>query len=242
MKNETLFISDLHLSIARPAITQRFLRFLDRRVSGAERLYILGDLFDAYLGDDDDHSPNREVKSAFRRLTDSGTQIYFQHGNRDFLLGEAFALETGIGLLGDYEIIDLYGTATLVSHGDLLCTDDLQYQRARERIRTDAWKKTALAKPLWLRRLYARWYRFRSGLDKRGKPAEIMDVNAEAVKDTMCRYGVEQLIHGHTHRPAIHQLMIDNKSCRRFVLPEWGHSETVLCWSPESFRTEAIDK
>ncbi|WP_133718509.1 UDP-2,3-diacylglucosamine diphosphatase [Methylocaldum gracile] len=241
MKNETLFISDLHLSVTRPEITQRFLRFLKRRASDAERLYVLGDLFDAYLGDDDNFSPNREVKSAFRQLTDSGIKVYFQHGNRDFLLGESFARETGIRLLADYEVIDLFGVSTLITHGDLLCTDDVQYQRARERIRTEAWKQAALSKPLWLRRMYARWYRFKSRLDKRGKTAEIMDVNPEAVRETMSRYGVDQLIHGHTHRPAIHEFEIENKRCRRFVLPEWGDGETVLCWSQEGFRTEAIE-
>src|SRR5690606_12969351 len=109
------------------------------------------------------------------------------------------------------------------------------------RVRADAWKKAALSKPLWLRRLYARWYRFKSGLDKRGKPAEIMDVNPAAVTETMRHYGVECLIDGHTHRPAVHELMIDNKPCLRFVLPEWGCNETVLCWNPEGFYMEAIE-
>ncbi|MGX2040851.1 UDP-2,3-diacylglucosamine diphosphatase [Methylocaldum sp. MU1018] len=241
MKHETLFISDLHLSSARPEITQRFLQFLGCRARESGRLYILGDLFDAYLGDDDDFSPNREVKAAFKSLTDSGTKVYFQHGNRDFLLGNRFARETGVSLLSDYEVIDLYGVSTLITHGDLLCTDDVLYQRARERVRTEAWKRAALSKPLWLRRLYARWYRFKSGLDKRGKTAEIMDVNPEAVKATMRRYGVNRLIHGHTHRPAVHDLEIENKRCRRFVLPEWGRNETVLCWNQEGFHTEAIE-
>lgn len=241
MKNETLFISDLHLCSARPEITRRFLRFLEHRAGNAERLYVLGDLFDAYLGDDDNNSPNREIKSAFRRLTESGTKVYFQHGNRDFLLGERFARETGLILLGDYEVVDLYGVPTLLTHGDLLCTDDVQYQKARERVRTDCWKQSALSKPLWLRRLYARWYRFKSGLDKRGKSEEIMDVNAETVRATMFRCGVERLIHGHTHRPGVHELGIEKKRCWRFVLPEWGHGETVLCWSQEGFHTEPIE-
>lgn len=241
MKNETLFISDLHLCSARPEITRRFLRFLEHRAGNAERLYVLGDLFDAYLGDDDNNSPNREIKSAFRRLTESGTKVYFQHGNRDFLLGERFARETGLILLGDYEVVDLYGVPTLLTHGDLLCTDDVQYQKARERVRTDCWKQSALSKPLWLRRLYARWYRFKSSLDKRGKSEEIMDVNAETVRATMFRCGVERLIHGHTHRPGVHELGIEKKRCWRFVLPEWGHGETVLCWSQEGFHTEPIE-
>jgi len=240
LKKETLFISDLHLGSTRPEITQRFLRFLEHRMRSVERLYVLGDLFDAYLGDDDNASPNREVKSAFKQLTESGTEVHFQHGNRDFLLGGRFARETGVNLLGDYEVIYLYGVPTLITHGDLLCTDDFQYQKARERVRTEEWKQAALSKPLWLRRLYARWYRFKSSLDKRGKTAEIMDVNPATVKETMLRYGVDRLIHGHTHRPAVHELEIENKQCRRFVLPEWGKNETVLCWNQEGFHTEVI--
>jgi UDP-2,3-diacylglucosamine hydrolase len=237
---ETLFVSDLHLSGARPEIARCFLRFLDERVRGVERLYILGDLFDAYIGDDDNARPNRDIKAALKRLTDSGTEVYFQHGNRDFLLGERFSRETGVKLLGDYAVIDLYGIPTLVTHGDLLCTDDVQYQTARVRVRAEAWKRNALGKPLWMRRFYARWYRLKSGLDKRGKTHDIMDVNSEAVAEALRRHGVSRLIHGHTHRPAVHELEIGGTVCQRFVLPEWGGEEWALCWDREGFRREAI--
>jgi UDP-2,3-diacylglucosamine hydrolase len=240
VKPETLFISDLHLSATRPDTTRRFLRFLETRVLGAERLYILGDLFDAYIGDDDDSRLNRAVQRGLRQAVDSGTAIFFQHGNRDFLVGERFVEATGTRLLGDQAVIDLYGTPTLVTHGDLLCTDDVRYQAARARVRTGEWKRNALAKPLWLRRGYARWYRFKSGRDKSGKSAEIMDANPGAVVETMRRFDVSRLIHGHTHRPAVHDLDIGGVGGRRFVLPEWNGGERVLCWDLEGFRWEGI--
>lgn len=240
MRQETLFVSDLHLSAARPQTARRFLRFLDAQALGSERLYILGDLFDAYIGDDDDSRPNRAIKAALRKLAAAGTAVFFQHGNRDFLLGERFAQETGARLLGDYAVIDLYGVPTLVTHGDLLCTDDLQYQAARVRVRAEPWKRDALGKPLWMRRLYARWYRIKSGLDKSGKSHDIMDVNAGAVTEALRGHGVSRLIHGHTHRPEVHDLEIDGKACQRFVLPEWNGDEWALCFDAAGFRREKI--
>ncbi len=231
MPAETLFISDLHLSAARPATTRRFLSFLDDRAQGAERLYILGDLFDAYIGDDDNSSPNREIKAALKRLVNAGTSVYFQHGNRDFLLGERFCQETGLMLLGDYAVIELYGESALVTHGDLLCTDDINYQAARIRVRAEAWKRNALAKPLFVRQLYARWYRFKSGLDKGKKTQEIMDANPQAIAKSLQSHGVALLIHGHTHRPAAHSFTIDGNPARRFVLAEWKETGQVLCWN-----------
>lgn len=230
MPSETLFVSDLHLTAARPDITLRFLNFLDHRAKGADRLYILGDLFNAYLGDDDNASPNREVKAALRRLFEEGTAIFFQHGNRDFLLGQGFCRDTGVLLLGDYELVDLYGDTAVVTHGDLLCTDDLHYQAARIRVRTEQWKRHALAKPLLLRRLYGRWYRFKSGLDKEKKTMEIMDANGQAVVDTFRKFDVNFLIHGHTHRPAIQQMEVDDKRVQRIVLAEWNTRGQVLSW------------
>lgn len=230
MKAQTLFISDLHLKAAKPATTQRFLSFLAGRAAGCGRLYILGDLFDAYIGDDDNDSPNREVKDALRRLTDGGTLVFFQHGNRDFLLGERFCQETGVSLLDDYAIIDLYGQPALITHGDLLCTDDTLYQQARLRVRAPAWKHNALSKPLWMRQLYARWYRFKSGLDKGKKSLEIMDANPQAIAHIMDKFDVSILIHGHIHRPAIHSLTVRGKPATRWVLAEWHETGQALCW------------
>lgn len=240
MNFERLFVSDLHLSVLRPEAVRRFLAFLGGRAAGAEALYILGDLFDAYIGDDDNRFPNSAIKQALRKLSAGGTQVFFQHGNRDFLLGSGFCQETGIELLADYAVIDVYGTPTLVTHGDLLCSDDVLYQRARERVRTEDWKRNALAKPLFARRLYARWYRFKSGRDKRDKTAEIMDVNTGTVVDTMQRFHVSRLIHGHTHRPAVHDVTLKDQEGQRFVLAEWTDTGAVLVWTPGGYRIEDV--
>jgi len=240
MRRESLFISDLHLTANRPEVVERFLHFCHRRATGAERLYILGDLFDAYIGDDNESWPFNAIKSGLKRLTEHGTHVFVQHGNRDFLLGDRFAHQTGARLLNDYEVIDLYGTPALVTHGDLLCTDDIQYQAARQRVRAPQWKANALGKPLWMRQLYARWYRFKSGLDKGAKTHEIMDVNPATVESVMREYGVNLLIHGHTHRPAMHLLQIDGKTAQRVVLPEWNGQEWLLCSTAEGLVQEPL--
>ena len=240
MRQESLFISDLHLTASRPEVVERFLHFCHQRVTDAERLYILGDLFDAYIGDDNNAWPFNAIKAGLRRLTELGTTVFIQHGNRDFLLGERFAEQTGAQLLNDHEVIDLYGTPALVTHGDLLCTDDIQYQAARQRVRAPEWKANALGKPLWMRQLYARWYRFKSGLDKGAKTREIMDVNAATVESVMREYGVNLLIHGHTHRPATHALNINGLPAQRIVLPEWDGQEWLLCWTPRGPAKESL--
>jgi UDP-2,3-diacylglucosamine hydrolase len=239
-KRETLFISDLHLTVARPETVSRFLSFLSNRAFEAERLFILGDLFDAYLGDDDRSSPYTQIRAHLRRLVDEGTQVFFQAGNRDFLIGKDFSDETGVTLLGDYAVVDLYGTSTLLTHGDLLCTDDVGYQAARLRVRTPEWRNYALSKPLWLRRLYARWYRFKSGRDKGGKSLEIMDANADAIQQAIQTYHVSRLIHGHTHRPGFHQIHTDTGFVERLVLPEWNGEEWLLVIDESGARREPM--
>jgi len=236
VKQETLFISDLHLSPLRPATLGAFLEFVSGRAAGAERLYILGDLFDAYLGDDDLSPPHADIRQALKHLTAGGTQVFFQSGNRDFLLGQAFAEATGVVLLGDYALIDLYGNKALLTHGDLLCTDDTGYQAARLRVRTPEWRDYALGKPLWLRRLYARWYRWKSSLDKSGKSREIMDVNPDTVVGIMQARAVQLLIHGHTHRPGVY--LHAPAAGTRIVLPEWDDRARVLCWTPSGYNLE----
>jgi UDP-2,3-diacylglucosamine hydrolase len=240
MRPETLFISDLHLTADRPETVERFLALCDGRARGAERFYILGDLFDAYIGDDNTAWPFSAVRQALAGLTRDGTQVGFQAGNRDFLVGERFARETGARLLGDHERIDLYGIPTLLMHGDLLCTDDIQYQAARLRVRSPAWQADALAKPLWMRKLYARWYRFKSGLDKGGKTLDIMDVNQDAVADTLRRFNVLRLIHGHTHRPGRHSITVDGQAAERFVLPEWNGQEWLVVFDAGGHRQEPL--
>jgi UDP-2,3-diacylglucosamine hydrolase len=241
LNQDILFISDLHISLEKTEITRRFLAFLENQATTASTVYILGDLFDAWIGDDDNTPPNKKIKTQLRRLTDSGTRVYLQQGNRDFLLGPRFCAETGITLLGDYEVIELNGVKTLLTHGDLLCTDDIPYQTFRKKSHTDAWKDNVLSKPILLRLLAARWYRFRSHLHKRKQSQDIMDVNQQTVIDIMKQKGCLRLIHGHTHRPAIHDFKIDEKPAQRFVLADWKKdSAQLLRWNQAGHQTEAI--
>lgn len=240
MRDESLFISDLHLTNARPETVARFLNFLTKRAGESHKLYVLGDLFDVYLGDDDFSSPLKEIRSKFRQLTHAGVEVSIQHGNRDFLIGQNFTRDTGATLMEDETLIDLYGVQTLLTHGDLLCTDDLPYQAARLRIRTPEWKTSALQKPLWLRKLYARWYRYKSGVDKGNKTLEIMDANPEAIIAMAERHRAQRMIHGHTHRPAIHQHVTSLGPLERIVLPEWDGHEQVLVVDQEGYRMEKL--
>lgn len=241
MNQETLFISDLHISLEKPEITRRFLAFLSDRAPKAAAVYILGDLFDAWIGDDDFSPPNNAIRKQLKRLTEQGTRVYLQQGNRDFLLGKRFSDDTGITLIEEYTVIDLYGTPTLLTHGDLLCTDDLAYQAFRSKSHTPEWQQAVLAKPLFLRLLAARWYRIRSYFHKRKKSQEIMDVNQDTVVKVMCERGCLRLIHGHTHRPALHNFLIEGQPAQRFVLADWRkHSAEVLCWSSSGYFIEAI--
>jgi len=242
MRDEILFISDLHLTIERPDITQKFLNLLSTRATEAKALYILGDLFDTWIGDDDFSPPIGKVKKQLKTLTEQGTAVYYIHGNRDFLIGQRFSKESGATLLDEYSVIDLYGTPTLLTHGDLLCTDDIAYQAFREKSHSPAWQKNVLSKPLIFRMLFARWYRFRSFLHKRKKTTAIMDVNAQAVIETMTRYQAERLIHGHTHRQGIHNIPLPHhQNAQRFVLSEWTkESSNLLCWDATGYHTEAL--
>lgn len=237
---QTLFVSDLHIRPERPDITHRFVHFLENRAAGVERLYILGDLFDAWVGDDDPTQPNGHIITSLRKRADAGTAIYFQQGNRDFLVGERFAGASGVQLLPDYSVIDLYGTPTLIMHGDLLCTDDVAYLAFRNKTRQREWQRKMLSKPLFLRLAISRWYRWRSHFHKRRKTMEIMDVNQAAVQNTMRQYRVTRLIHGHTHRPAVHAFDQDSTPAQRFVLSEWNSGGDVLCWDSDGYRIEPI--
>ena len=240
MDSETLFISDLHLRATRPSITKQFLQFLETSASSAQALYILGDLFDTWVGDDDPSPPAKQVKFAIRQLTESGTAVFFQPGNRDFLIGERFIDETGIRLLDDYTVIDLYGSRTLLMHGDLLCTDDLAYLAFRKKARSPEWQNAVLSKPLLLRLAYARWYRIRSFYHKRNKTEEIMDVNQQTVEAVMKKHQVSCLIHGHTHRPAEHQIHLNGSPARRIVLAQWEHRGSVLVFDRQGNRIESV--
>jgi UDP-2,3-diacylglucosamine hydrolase len=241
LNQEILFISDLHLSLEKPEITRRFLAFLQNRAPKAIAVYILGDLFDAWIGDDDPTPPNHKIRKQLKQLTDSGTQVFLQPGNRDFLLGKQFCQDTGATLLADYQVIDLYGTPTLLTHGDLLCTDDLPYQAFRAKSHTPEWQQSVLSKPLLLRLLAARWYRIRSYFHKRKKSRDIMDVNQDTVIKVMHDHKSLRLIHGHTHRPDIHNFEINGQSAQRFVLAAWSKDAGgLLCWNSKGYQIETI--
>jgi UDP-2,3-diacylglucosamine hydrolase len=241
LKDDILFISDLHLALEKTEITQRFLNFLRDRARSAQALYILGDLFDAWIGDDDNTPPNKIVKQALKQLADSGTAIFLLQGNRDFLLGADFCRQSGVTLLDEYAVIELQGQAILLTHGDLLCSDDLPYQAFRVKAHSREWQHYVLSKPLFIRLLAARWYRFRSFFHKRHKTQEIMDVNQQTVLEAMQKYRCFTLIHGHTHRPACHEFQFAGQPAKRLVLADWKkHSAEILCWTNGEWRTEQI--
>ena len=216
-----LFISDLHLSFDKPKITRHFVHFLRTKAREARTVYILGDLFDAWVGDDDFTAPNAKIRRELKRLTDSGVMVYLQRGNRDFLIGERFARGTGVILLDDYAVIDLEGERTLLTHGDLLCSDDVPYQTFRIKSRTSEWQQNVLSKPLWLRLCVARWYRIRSFWHKQQKSDYMMDVNQTTIENIMQQHQCTRLIHGHIHRPAKHEFILNGQKAQRFVLSDW---------------------
>ncbi len=224
----TLFVSDLHLDPERPAVTELFLDFLARRAGKADALYILGDLFEAWIGDDDTSSLNQAVCAALNDCASAGSPVYVMHGNRDLLLGEHFASLAGCTLLEDPTVIDLYGIPTLLMHGDLLCTDDTEYMEFRDTVHDAAWQSALLARPLEVRRAMAREMRQVSREQNTSKPEAILDVNAQAVVDAMTRHGVRRLIHGHTHRPGIHDLAIDGEPAQRIVMGDWYEQGSLL--------------
>lgn len=228
----TLFISDLHLDPARPQITELFLELLDKEACCSDSLYILGDFFEAWIGDDDPDPHHIPVIAGLRKLTDAGTPVYFMHGNRDFLIGKGFAQLTGCRLLTDPTVIDLYGTPTLLMHGDTLCTDDVEYQQFRKMVRNPEWQAAFLAKPLEARRAFAAQARSESKTRTREKADEIMDVNQNAVEKVMREHGVTRMIHGHTHRPAVHRFTVNGEPLTRVVLGDWYEQKSLL-WATE---------
>ena len=217
-----LFISDLHLTEERPEANERFIAFLEEKARAAETLYILGDFFEYWIGDDDLGEPfNAVIAGLLADLTRRGILVYLMHGNRDFLIGEQFCAATGARLLDDPTIHEVGGVKTLLVHGDTLCTDDVEYQAWRRKARDPAFQAEFLAKPLAERRRAIVEMREKSKQVVQGKSAEIMDVNDDAVREALRRHGVRRLIHGHTHRPGRHSLEVDGERCERWVLPDW---------------------
>jgi UDP-2,3-diacylglucosamine hydrolase len=219
--DRTFFVADLHLTDERPVATGRFFRFLKEDAAGAAALYILGDLFEAWIGDDHDEQVAHDTARELKSLVDSGTPVYFMHGNRDFMLAERYAALSGMTLLSDPTRIDLYGEPTLLMHGDTLCTDDIAYQTFRSRVRHPLILALLRHLPLVLRRRMARQARAGSESAKLNKPAEIMDVNTDEVVRVLQDAHAHRLIHGHTHRPAQHVHVIDGHDCERWVVPDW---------------------
>jgi UDP-2,3-diacylglucosamine hydrolase len=240
-----LFISDLHLDGERPEITDQFLGFLASEARNAQALYILGDLFEAWIGDDDPDPDKRRIVSALRALTNAGVSCSVMHGNRDFLIGRRFCRETGVRLLPDGSLITLYGRRVLLLHGDTLCIDDPDYQRLRRIVRNPLVQ--FVIRRLTLRQRQRLAARMRAGskahiasMDKAAP--EIMDVNEDEVRRTLERYRVDCMIHGHTHRPAIHEIPLNGGTATRIVLGDWYDQGSVLRWNERGYELAALGR
>ncbi len=231
----TLFISDLHLSEKTPVLARHFIKLLSDQAEQCESVYILGDLFEVWLGDDAMTASHHAILTAIQQLTDHGSSVYFMHGNRDFLIGDRFAALTGCQLLTETSVIDLYGVTTLLMHGDQLCTDDLDYQAFRQQVRHPSWQAQFLKKSLDERIHLAQAARAESHKETRQKPNDIMDANQDAIINAFKAHHVNQLIHGHTHRPNVHYYDINGKKNRRIVLGDWRNQASTLLVEPHHF-------
>ncbi|MDO8595719.1 MAG: UDP-2,3-diacylglucosamine diphosphatase [Sulfuricaulis sp.] len=241
MPGITLFISDLHLCGARPAITGLFLDFLHRRARTSDALYILGDLFEYWIGDEAvEQEEFRSIIRGLRELAASGTPVFVMHGNRDFLMGDGFEKATGGRLLKDPTHIDLYGTPTLLMHGDSLCTDDTEYMTFRAKVRSPAWQKEFLGKSVAERGQIVHDFREISKNSTATKKPEIMDVNQKAVESVMREHHVQRLIHGHTHRPKEHVFNLGGRPARRMVLGDWYEQGSVLSVDARGWLLEGL--
>jgi UDP-2,3-diacylglucosamine hydrolase len=233
---DTLFISDLHLAPERPRIVEQFFRFVSSAARGADALYVLGDLFEYWVGDDDLDDPlNDSVAQGFAELAANGTAVFFMHGNRDLLVGAEFAARSRGRLLDDPALIDLYGKPTLLMHGDTLCTDDLEYQKFRAYAHNPQNQARFLALPIAARHAELSALRQKSESAKQDKTAEIMDVNIAAVEQALRSAGYPRLIHGHTHRPGRHVHRVDGRECERWVLGDWYDNGSYLRCSAGGF-------
>jgi len=237
-----LFISDLHLEAERPEIGEQFQSFLEGEATRAEALYILGDLFEYWVGDDDPNPHYAVMKRAIRQLVDRGVPVWFMHGNRDFMIGEQFAEETGVTILDDPEPIELHGRKVLLSHGDALCTDDKHYQQMRLMTRNPEWQAMMRAKPLEERIAIAETARQQSQEYNAALDDDIMDVNQDAVVGTFRERGVDILLHGHTHRPAVHEVDLEDRTGKRIVLGDWYEQGSVVRWDENGPRLEAMPR
>ena len=237
----TLFIADLHLTPGRPAAVAALFGLLAREAARTHAIYVLGDLFEYWVGDDDLADPfNASIAHAFARTAAGGAKVCFMHGNRDFLVGEAFCRASGMTPIDDPHRLELHGRSTVLMHGDTLCTEDLDYQNWRRIARSAEWQREFLSLPLAQRHQRVQALRERSSRAILVKPAEIMDVNDGAVREAMRTHDVDLLIHGHTHRPAHHRLEVDGKPCERWVLPEWYGRGGYLVAEAGGLRLETL--
>ncbi len=238
----TLFISDLHLDRNHPEISKQFFQFLTEEAANADVFYVLGDLFEAWIGDDDPEPEKREVIEALRDIANDGVECYFMHGNRDFLIGERFSEETGFKLLKDPTLSTLYDQPVLIMHGDLLCTDDIEYQAFRRTVRDPEWQNRFLALDFKERASFAQKAREGSRRHMDETAEEIMDVNQDTVEQFMNDYGVDVLLHGHTHRPAVHEFRVNGRDRKRIVLGDWYTQGSVLRWDESGFELTTLPR
>jgi UDP-2,3-diacylglucosamine hydrolase len=236
----TLFISDLHIDASRPAITEHFLKFLRTEAKDAEALYILGDLFESWVGDDAADPAQSAAIAGLRTLAGRGVPCFVMHGNRDFLLAAQFCGASGAALLPDPLIVTLYGEPVLVMHGDALCSDDLAYQRLRATVRDAEWQREFLALSVIERRALAEAARDGSRAHTAAMEYAVTDVNADSVAMALRNAGTDALLHGHTHRPAIHSLQVDGRVCTRIVLGDWYEQGSVLRWDRSGPALESL--
>lgn len=232
----TYFIADLHLAQNRPDITACFLSFLKNDALKAEALYILGDLFEYWIGDDDDSPFVAEIAQGIKQLADSGTAIYFIHGNRDFLLGKKYAAKAGMTLLPEVDTIELYNQKIIIMHGDTLCTKDIGYQKFRKKSRSWWWQAIIKNLPLFVRRKIAEDYRKKSASATSMKSQEIMDVTESEVEKCLAQHQSLLMIHGHTHRPNIHELNVNGKPAKRIVLGDWYEQGAWLKFNANGYQ------
>lgn len=239
MPNQTIFLSDIHLCESRPSITDAFVSFLNKVTNEVDALYILGDLFEYWIGDDSRQHEN--VIEALKKVTNQHIQVFLMHGNRDFLIGSAFEKKTGAVLLNDPILVEIYGKKILLCHGDTLCTDDIEYQSFRDKIRSESWKNEFLKKSLAERVSIANEFRKESELNKKKKSEEIMDVNLDEVNRTLIQFNYPNfLIHGHTHRPNQHSINLDGHQIQRIVLGDWYEQGSYLILSAQGIETHRV--
>jgi UDP-2,3-diacylglucosamine hydrolase len=236
MTRQTYFIADLHLSENRPDISAAFFSFLNSKIlnQDVDALYILGDFFEVWVGDDYITELSSNVAAQLKAVRDGGTPVYFIHGNRDFIMREKYAAMAGMTLLDEQTVIDLYGTPTVILHGDEMCTQDVEYQKFRRKSRGWWWPKLMLAMPLWYRKKIARDAREKSKLSQADKPLEILDVVEDAVLATFAKHGVTNMIHGHTHRPNVHTYTVKQHTLTRTVLGDWYSQGSYLVVTPQA--------